>query len=93
MLEKVLESKICKYAKSRGCVCWKFSSPSFVGVPDRILICPNGVVGFIEVKAKGKKPSTKQLHVMKLIKAMGVPVEWVDSLEDAQKFIDEIFPF
>jgi hypothetical protein len=37
-LEKVIEKKVCDYAKSKGFVVYKFASFNNAGVPDRIMI-------------------------------------------------------
>ena len=36
MLEKQVEQKLVAAVKSKGGVCWKFTSPGTAGVPDRI---------------------------------------------------------
>lgn len=90
MRERDVERKIVKLAKDRGCLCWKLVCPGFVGVPDRIVIAPNGIVGFIEVKAPGRTPTKKQLYVINLLERFNVPVIWADDPEQAKQFIDEI---
>ena len=40
MLEKDIEKAVCDYAKSKGVLTYKFSSPNHVGVPDRIFFAP-----------------------------------------------------
>lgn len=88
MLEKELEAKIVKYAKSKKCLCYKFSSPSTRGVPDRIIITPKGVVCFLEIKATGKKPTRLQLREIERLKQHNITADWVDNLEEAKSFID-----
>ena len=90
MREKAIEAKISRYAKGQGCLCWKLVCPSFVGVPDRMIIFPNGIIGFIEVKAEGNMPTKRQQFVIDLLKNSNVPVMWCDNVADAQKFIDEL---
>ena len=38
MLEKQIESKVCDYAKSKGVLAYKFTSPARAAVPDRLFI-------------------------------------------------------
>ena len=49
MREKTIEEKLVKKAKERGGVALKFVSPGLDGMPDRIVILPDGHVGFVEV--------------------------------------------
>ena len=55
MLEKELERKCGKIAKSVGVIWWKFTSPGTNGVPDRVMILPNGKVIFVELKVGSAK--------------------------------------
>jgi hypothetical protein len=89
-LEKEIEKKIGDYAKKRGCLWRKWSSPGHSAVPDRIVIAPNGHVGFLEIKKKGQRPRPLQLHELKLLKDMGCNVGWTDSLEEGKGFIDRL---
>ena len=56
MKEKIIEKKIGKTVKEAGGIASKFISPGFDGMPDRIVLLPGGVMGFVEVKAPGKVP-------------------------------------
>lgn len=80
-LEKEIEAKIGQYAKSKGCLWKKWSSPGQRGVPDRIIVTPTGVVGFLELKQKGKKPSPLQMVELQKLKAQHCNVGWVDNVE------------
>ena len=55
MDEKTIENKLKKAVVKRGGLCVKFVSPSFAGVPDRIVLLPGGQVAFVETKATGEK--------------------------------------
>lgn len=90
VLEKDIEKKIVAYAKSRGCLVRKFTSPSQRAVPDRIIVTPHGVVGFLEVKRPGNKPTPLQYREMELLADNGAKVEWHDDVEEAKKFIDDL---
>jgi hypothetical protein len=87
-LEKEIEKKIGDYAKKHGCKWYKFTSPAHRAVPDRIIITPSGVVGFLEIKRGGEKPRPLQMHELKALKAQGCNVGWVDSVEKGSEFID-----
>lgn len=53
MTERRLEEKLVKAVRLNRGLCLKFTSPGTSGVPDRIVILPNGHVGFVEVKKPG----------------------------------------
>jgi hypothetical protein len=87
MLERDIENKVCKHAKGEGMLCYKFVSPSNRSVCDRIFIY-NGLVFFIEFKAKGKVPTRQQhRHHLKLL-AQSMVVYVVDNVMDGIKVIE-----
>ena len=54
-LEKDIEARVCEYARSKGVLAYKFTSPSRAAVPDRLFIAPDGRVWFCEFKREGQK--------------------------------------
>lgn len=86
MREAEVEKKIVQLAKRLGIYTRKFTSPSHRAVPDRIFIY-GGVVLFLEIKAKGKRPTESQQHEMALIAAAGGLVGWVDNVESAKSYL------
>lgn len=88
------ESKIERYLKKQvellGGLALKFVSPGVSGVPDRIVLLPQGKVIFVELKAPGKKARPIQEYRIKEIRALGFRVEIIDSIEKADKFIEEV---
>lgn len=92
MLEKELERKFVNILRKRGCIVYKFVSPGNAGVPDRLVITPDGKVHFAELKQRGKKMRPLQvMQAMRLAKN-NVRVHLVDSLEAIQTFIEEVMP-
>lgn len=87
MLESEIEKKVSDHAKAKNWLSYKFTSPSSKGVPDRIYL-KNGIAFFIEFKAKGKKPTKLQRHVIEKIHRQGVDVHIIDSVETGKKVID-----
>lgn len=87
--EKYIEAKVAKYAKEKGFLAYKFTSPSNRSVPDRIFISPKGRVSFIEFKRKGKSPTELQAKTISEIREKGVDVLVVDTVEEGKKVIDE----
>ena len=51
MREKTIEQKLVQAVKAKGGIAPKFVSPGFSGVPDRLILLPDGKCGFVEVKA------------------------------------------
>ena len=56
MPEKQLEYLFLTEVKRVGGLALKFVSPGFAGVPDRLVLIPDGKIGFVEVKAPGQHP-------------------------------------
>ena len=52
MREKQIEQKLTLMAKSRGGIAPKFVSPSFAGMPDRLILMPGGMMAFAELKTE-----------------------------------------
>ena len=61
MREKDIEKKLSLMVKKAGGIAVKFVSPSFDGMPDRLVLLPDGVIAFVELKAPGKAPRPLQL--------------------------------
>lgn len=89
-LEKDIEKRVCDYAKSKGCLTYKFVSPSRRSVPDRLLIVPKGTVFFIEMKRRGQKPTPSQAVEIEKIRALGVKVFVVDDVDTGKSVIDDM---
>jgi len=87
-LEKDIEKHICEYGRSLGVLCYKFTSPSRAAVPDRLLITPNGVVFFMELKRKGEVPTASQRVEISKIQKTGVRVFIVDNVQDGKNVIN-----
>lgn len=88
--EKKTERKLRLEVEKIGGLCLKWISPNFSGVPDRIVLMPNGRVYFVELKSEGKRLSPRQRIVVKLLEKMGFEVWRIDSSEIVTKFINRI---
>ncbi len=90
MREKTVEAKLVKAVKEEGGICPKWVAPGFDGMPDRIVLLPNGKMAFVEVKAPGKKarPLQEVRHVM--LRSLGYRVYVLDQPEQIGGIIDEI---
>lgn len=90
MREKEIEQKLVKAVKNSGGICPKFVSTGFNGMPDRIILLPNGKFAFAELKAPGKKPRAIQLSRHRLLRRLGFKVFVLDNEEQIENIIDEI---
>jgi len=88
MLERDIEKKVCDYAKDRGCLAYKFTSPSRAAVPDRLFIGPTGHMWFVEFKQEGKKPTPAQEREHHRLREKMVEVWVIDSVESGKLMVD-----
>ena len=90
MLEKAIERKLVQAVKAQGGICPKFVSPGTDGMPDRIVLLPGGHIGFVEVKAPGKKPRPLQLARHSLLRELGYRVYVLDDIGQIGGVLDDI---
>ena len=90
MREKQIENKLATEAKKLGGIALKFVSPSFDGMPDRLVLIPDGHIAFVELKAPGKKPRPLQLSRHRLLRSLGFRVYVIDSVEQIGGMLDEV---
>lgn len=90
MREKTVEEKLVKAVKSMGGICPKWVAPGFDGMPDRIVLLPDGRMAFVEVKAPGERPRPLQVSRHELLRSLGYRVYVLDSPEQIGGMIDEI---
>jgi hypothetical protein len=90
MTEKQIETKLTLAVKKHGGIAPKFVSPGFDGMPDRLVILPDGVIAFAELKAPGKKPRPLQLARHRLLRSLGVQVYVIDSEEQIGGMLHEL---
>ena len=88
MLEKEIEARVCEYAKSKGVLAYKFTSPARAAVPDRLFIAPDGRMWFCEFKRAGEKPTEAQGREHKRLRAQKVNVFVVDNVDAGKTMID-----
>lgn len=86
--EKAIERAACLYAKSKGMLALKFTSPGRRGVPDRLMITDNGHFFFIEFKTPTGKLSPLQMNEHRILRQHGVDVITVCSVDQGKDVID-----
>ncbi len=90
MREKTIETKLAEAVRLRGGLTPKFTSPSFDGMPDRIVLMPGGRMAFVEVKAPGKKPRPLQAARHRLLRKLGFKVYVLDDASRIGGILDEL---
>ena len=90
MEEKQIELRLVRMTSQMGGMALKFVSPGCDGVPDRLVLLPGGKVGFVEVKAPGKKPRPLQVRRISQIRGLGFPVFVVDGMEQIEEVLQKI---
>ena len=90
MREKQIENKLSSEVKKAGGIALKFVSPGFNGMPDRLVLLPDGHIAFAEIKAPGKKPRPLQLSRHRLLRRLGFRVYVIDDSEQIGGMLDEV---
>lgn len=90
MNEKQIEHKLTTAVKKNGGIALKLVCPSFAGMPDRLILLPDGHIGFAELKAPGKKPRPLQLKRHRMLKELGCRVYVIDDPEQIGGMIHEL---
>jgi len=86
MLESTIERAVCRYARGRGWLAFKWVSPGHRGVPDRIFF-RNGEVLLVEFKAPGRRPTRLQALIHQRLHNQGFPVHVIDSIDDGKALL------
>lgn len=90
MREKQIEQKLTLMVKSAGGIAPKFVSPGFAGMPDRLLLLPQGVCAFAELKAPGMHPRALQVARHEMLRRLGFRVYVIDEIEQIGVMLDEL---
>ena len=89
MREKYIEKKLRDEVMRRGGICEKWTSGTS-GWPDRIVLLPGGKVGFVELKAPGKKPRKLQAHRHNQLRDLGILIFVIDDVSQIGGVLHEI---
>lgn len=90
MTEKDIEKKLTIAVREEGGICPKFVSPGTNGMPDRLVLLPDGHMAFVELKAPGERPRKIQLRRHAKLRALGYKVYVVDGAEQIPEVIRTI---
>ena len=87
MFEKDIEKYLRKSINRAGGECLKWVSPGTAGVPDRIVICPDGRIAFVELKRPFEKPRPVQRVVLRRLYHLGCRVVVIDKRKSVEGFM------
>ncbi len=90
MREKTVEAKLVAAVKGMGGLAPKFTSPGYDGMPDRLVLLPNGILAFVELKAPGKKLRPLQVRRKAQLEELGFSVYCIDRPEQVEAALHEI---
>lgn len=90
MFEKEIEAKLRRGVKKIGGIALKFASPGNAGVPDRLVLLPQGRLAFVELKAPGKNFRPLQQKRKEQLEGLGFKVHIIDSLQGVRDFLREV---
>ena len=90
LYERTIEQKLAARVKAMGGIAPKLTSPGFDGMPDRLVLLPGGRMGFVELKAPGRKPRPLQLVRHRLLRRLGFKVYVIDEINQIDSVLEEI---
>jgi hypothetical protein len=88
MLEHVIEEAVCRYARDKRMLAYKFSSPGRAAVPDRLFLTAGGDIFFCEFKRHGQKPTPAQVREIERLRSRNIKVYVIDNIEEGKVMID-----
>ena len=84
MRESFIEAFLVRFVNAKGGMCLKQEWINTRGAPDRLVVLP-GKLLMVELKAPGVKPEPHQLRMHERLRALGVQVEVIDSIEHVEE--------
>ncbi len=90
MREKTIEEHLVKAVRLMGGLAPKFVSPGLDGVPDRLLLLPDGRMAFAELKAPGKQLRPLQIRRKRQLETLGFRVFVIDNTDQIGGILDEL---
>lgn len=88
--ENRVERRLIDGVKALGGITFKFVSPGRAGVPDRVVILPDGAVHFVELKALGGKPSRIQLRRISQLRKLDVTALVLTGADEVERYLDNL---
>ena len=92
MSESQIERRLVQGVKAKGGMCLKFTSPGAPGVPDRIVLTPDGRVYFVEVKTIIGRLAGIQRWMVGEMQKRGAQVRVLHGVDAVKEFLEEVDP-
>lgn len=90
MSESQIENYLKREIEKLGGLCLKFVSPGNKGVPDRIIILPNGQIIFAELKTEKGKLSALQVKMQETLNKLNCRALVLNSKPSVDKLVVEL---
>ena len=87
--EAQVEEALRIAVKERDGFCFKMTG--YRGIPDRLILLPNGKAGFCEVKKQGIEPRLSQLAMHHSLRKRGYKVFVLDNVELVDTILEDIW--
>lgn len=92
MKESYIESYLVRKVKEKKGLCLKFVSPGNPGVPDRIIITPDGRTIYVELKTEVGRLAKIQRWQRSEMEKRGADVRVLYGMDAVKEFLREVFP-
>ena len=92
MKESQIEARLVRMVSERRGLCYKFVSPGNPGVPDRIVLTPDGRIYFIELKTEVGSLQRIQEYQIGALRKRHADVRVLKGLDAVKAFVDEALP-
>jgi hypothetical protein len=90
MTEIQIENKMVRMVRDRGGLCYKFTSPGNPGVPDRIVITPDGRTIYVELKTSVGRLAEIQRWQIEEMRKRGADVRVLHGWPAVKNFVEEV---
>ena len=90
LLERDIERYLVRRAIEHGGKAYKWVSPGHVGVADRIVLLPGGVVWFVELKSSTGRLSPLQKLFAADMRRMGINYRVIKSKEEVDELLQRV---
>lgn len=90
MIESSIEHAFKVAVEAKGGICLKLGVTYQNGMPDRLVLMPNGICAFVELKQKGKKPIAIQKWQHERLRKLGYKVFVLDRTSQIDDIIKQI---
>lgn len=90
MKESTVETRLVRGVRKLGGLCYKFTSPGNPGVPDRIVILPDGRTIYVELKTEIGRLAKIQRWQLEEMRKRGADVRVLKGMEQVTAFLEEV---